>query len=102
MGSPVVKVSVQSSIGMVQTIGWTLPLDAMRLGVCDLPTVAGIAAAAVGITVLLGWLLGLEEARLAVGARRFCRWWPSWMGSPDAGGSVPVCEDESLRHSPSR
>ena len=32
----------------------------MRLGIRDLPTIAGAAAAAVGITVLLGWLLGLD------------------------------------------
>lgn len=43
-----------------QTIRSALPLRAVRLGIRDLPTIAGAAAAAVGITVLLGWLLGLD------------------------------------------
>jgi PAS domain S-box-containing protein len=51
---------MQSSIGIVHTIRSTLALGALRLGMRDLPTIAGGAAVAVGITVLLGWLFGLD------------------------------------------
>lgn len=51
---------MQSSMRTAQTTRSPLLLGAMRLGIRDLPTIAGGAAAAVGITVLLGWLLGLD------------------------------------------
>jgi PAS domain S-box-containing protein len=37
-----------------------LPLGASRLGIRELPAIAGAMAVAVGIMVLLGWLLGLD------------------------------------------
>lgn len=54
------------SIEMVRPETSTLRLVAMRLGLNQLPTVAGGVAVAAGLTVLVGWLLGLDTLKSLV------------------------------------